>query len=59
MNAPYAIDWHARAASLTIDGRLLTQGRRLAATHGETFAQWVARADEDALRGADALAVAG
>lgn len=28
-------------------------------TAGETFAQWVARADEDALRGADALVVAG
>lgn len=36
MNTP-ATDWHARAASLAIDGRLLIDGRRLAAADGATF----------------------
>ena len=31
------IDWHARAAALSFDGRALIGGRRVAASSGETF----------------------
>lgn len=36
MNAP-GIDWRARAASLSFDGRAFIGGRRVAASDGETF----------------------
>ena len=32
-----AIDWHARAAAVTLDGRALIGGKRVAAQNGETF----------------------
>ncbi|MDN3921723.1 aldehyde dehydrogenase [Roseateles violae] len=39
MNAPHPIDWHARAAALTPDGRAFIGGERVAGRSGETFAK--------------------